>query len=66
MPGSEDPPRNIVVTFGRPVTDEDLELLKETADVIETAFLPGFGDEDHDHVHIGVKGPPKPVGDPAF
>jgi hypothetical protein len=54
----------VVITFGRPVTDDDLEQLKATADVVEAALYRGHIDEDHVHgVVISNHGP---IGDPAF
>jgi hypothetical protein len=41
--------RNIMVTFGRDVTEEDLKQLQNTTDVIAALRAPV--DVDQDHVH---------------
>jgi hypothetical protein len=58
---------HVVVSFGRPVTDSDLQALKATEDVLSIFRVP-----DEVDVHINIDGDgggfhwPPPHGDPAY
>jgi hypothetical protein len=58
---------HVVVSFGRPVTDSDLQTLKATEDVLSIFRVP---DEVDVHINIDGDGPgfhwPPPHGDPAY
>lgn len=41
--------QHVRVSFGRPVTEEDLKALQSTAGVLEASLSPI--DQDQDHVH---------------
>jgi len=65
VPEAEEP-RQVVVTFGRSVTDEDLARLQEHAEVIDAALFRPEVDEDHVHNHVVVidHGPGDPFIEP--
>ena len=62
---ADDPRSHVVVSFGRPVTDSDLEALQATEEVVGVFRVPDEIDVD---IHIGGEGgfhwPPP--GDPAY
>lgn len=48
-PNAPKPGHTAVVTFGRPITDEDLQRLQSDTDAVEARLAPI--DVDSDHVH---------------
>jgi hypothetical protein len=58
---------HVVVSFGRPVNDGDLQTLKATEDVVSIFRVP-----DEVDIHINIDGDgggfhwPPPPGDPAY